>query len=177
MKFLSEDNVIMHKEYVRTKKLQYSILEKSIPGLYGKSVNEILTMRLGTRDKSDALRLLTDISLHELFFTSFGDVQYERSDLIRSLYGSEGQFLNEMYRACLDIEYGFTVALLRGRDVRIYSANEYVTLFELGVPVLAVDVCEHAYFLDYGFDKEKYLTNALVRLNIGKIDKISRQNK
>ena len=176
LRFLSEDNILMHKEYVRTKKLRYSILEKSIPGLSGKNVNEVIAMRLTPRDKSDALDLLSDISLHELFFDSFCDTQYGASAMVRKSYGADGSFLNELYKNCLDLEYGFAVVTYTGRGVCIYAAKDYIPVFELGTPILAVDVCEHSYFSDYGFAKDKYLINALPYLDVSKIDKIAGQN-
>ncbi len=33
-------------------------------------------------------------------------------------------------------------------------------------PCLAVDLAEHAYFYDFGFDHEKYLVEAISRLNL-----------
>ena len=35
--------------------------------------------------------------------------------------------------------------------------------------VRAIDVCEHAYFADYGFDKQRYLISALPYLDITKL--------
>ena len=40
--FLSEENIKRHLEHLRTQKLKYSILEKSVPELKGKSIKEIL---------------------------------------------------------------------------------------------------------------------------------------
>ena len=37
-------------------------------------------------------------------------------------------------------------------------------------PILAVDICEHVYFLDYGFDKERFLCRFLPYLSLSKID-------
>ena len=36
-------------------------------------------------------------------------------------------------------------------------------------PALAIDVSEHAYFLDYGFDKQRYIMAALPFLDLSKL--------
>ena len=38
-------------------------------------------------------------------------------------------------------------------------------------PILALDLCEHSYFLDYAFDRDAYLRAAVARLNLEKLEK------
>ena len=42
---------------------------------------------------------------------------------------------------------------------------------------LAVDLCEHAYFYDYGFDKKSYLKAALSSLDLSKIENTVEKKK
>ena len=176
MRFLSEENLFAHKEHIRTKRLKYSILEKSIPTLKSKSIKEIFSSGMNLKDKRDALCLLSEITLHDVFFESFSDKQYPPSQQVKNKFGAHGTFLNELYKSAMSVEYGFIIVVLAGRDFRIYTAKDYPSVFSIGVPLLCVDVCEHAYFLDYGFDKEKYLVNALSYLKIDIIDEILGQN-
>ena len=37
-------------------------------------------------------------------------------------------------------------------------------------PLLAIDLWEHAYFSDYGFDKKRYVKNLLPYINLDKIN-------
>ena len=55
---LSEENISLHKEYVRQMRLRYSILESDLPRLKGASVSDLPRLRLDKRDLCDALDLL-----------------------------------------------------------------------------------------------------------------------
>ena len=170
MIFLSEDNLLLHKEYVNKKRLQLSIIEKSISGIKNKSVGEILGMRLSPRDKADTTLLLSEIVLHDLFFSSYSDEPYPGSAAIRRDFGTESNLLNRMYALGMGQSYGFAVLLSTGRRYEVLAADDYVSVFTRGTPVLALDVCEHAYFRDYGFDKERYLVSALTHLDLSRVD-------
>ena len=168
--FLSEESVLFHKAYVKELRLKHSIIEKSLEGISGKNVAHILGMRLPKNDVSYALRHLPEIELHELYFSSFSPVQNSASATVRESYGSEGALLNEIYRIATSLPYGFvTVGVYRGR-VRIWAHSDPLELLRWGVPLLALDVCEHAYFRDYGFDRSSYLINALSRLDLSRIN-------
>ena len=164
--FLSEENIALHKEYVRQKRLKYSILQSSFPKLCDADVKELFGMRLSRRDRRDALALLPEIILHDVFFTSFCEEKYERSSLVASLYGSEAAYLNELYKLAKNSSVGF---LIIGRGARFSAVTDYADALRYERPLLALDLCEHAYFLDYGFDRERYLVNALSQLDLKKI--------
>lgn len=164
--FLSDENIALHKEYLRQMRLKYSILESSIPALCGAGVGGVMRLRLERRDRDDALSLLPGIVLHEIFFTSFSAVLYPRSSVLAKKYGSEATFLNELYRLSINAAYGFLV-VDRGGGASVVT--DYLGAFRYADPVLALDLCEHAYFLDYGFDRERYLVSALSYFDLTKI--------
>ena len=168
--FLSEENIDLHREYVRQKRLKYSIIEGSIPELRGAEVNDICRMKISARDKADAIDLLSEITAHEIFFSSFSTVQYPRSELIANAYGSEANFLNHLYRRCLLQRYGFVFIYAVGDRIAVKEFSDTENAFRHGTPILAIDVCEHTYFLDYGFDKERYLLSSLPYLDISKLN-------
>ena len=169
VEFLSEENINLHRDYVRNTKLKYSIIESSISKLKGAGVREVLSMKLSQRDKDDALRLLPEIAIHDIYFSSFDDRRFPHSALVAKHWGSESAFLNEVYRNCMAIKYGF-VAIFRFRNIiAVKGFEDCLEIFKAGTPLLAVDVCEHVYFMDYGFDKERYLVNALSYLDITKL--------
>ena len=168
--FLSEGNIELHREYTRGCALRYSILEKSIPGISNKSMDEILRMPLSRAERGDILSLLPELELHRLYFLSFAKEKNPMSARIREQFGSEVAFLNLLYRLAMGIEYGFIVVRARGRKIECLATKDYSECFMRGTPMLAIDVCEHAYFRDYGFDKRGYLVNALPYLNINAID-------
>jgi superoxide dismutase len=55
----------------------------------------------------------------------------------------------------------------KGRPIIIHSDNIKRVK---NVPRLAVDISEHAYFLDYRFEREKYLRSAIANLNLSLLD-------
>ena len=170
--FLSEENIGLHQEYVRKLSLKYSILEKSIDGLKGKKVAEILRGRYSRADLKDILSLLPEIELHEIYFSSFAKKKNLTSLRIREAFGNEASFLNELYKLGMALSFGFVSVNIRGAKIENFALNDYAACFTLGTPFLVIDVCEHAYFQDYGFDKQSYLINALAHLDLAKIDGI-----
>ena len=171
MHFLSSDNVLKHKEFLNNLKLKYSVLEKSFPFIKGKNIKDISRMRIGESDKNEIISLLGNIALHELYFNSFSKDFYP-SEVVRQAYGSEANFLYEMECEILKNEpRGFMLVYFDKRRRPAFrhcvSFAESLLSFE---PILAIDLCEHAYFMDYGFDRKRYVKCALSHLNLNKIN-------
>ena len=163
--FLSEENIALHKEYVRRQRLKYSILESSLPALRGTDVLGISRLCLSKRDREDAISLLSDVTLHDVFFSSFAKEKYSRSERISRLFGSEAAFLNSLFGLCKKSDHGF---LTVDKNARAKVVAEPRDAFINGSPMLAIDLFEHAYFLDYGFDRERYLVLCLSYLDLSK---------
>ena len=170
--FLSEENIELHREYMRKCALRYSILEKSISGIKDKRTNEILLMKLSKAEQRDILALLPELELHRLYFESFDKQKNSMSACVRAQFGSEAAFLNTIYRCASQLEYGFVTVNIQSGKIECITVRNFVECFTHGAPVLAIDICEHAYFRDYGFDKHSYLVNALSYLKLNAIDKI-----
>lgn len=168
--FLSEENIEMHKEYARRLALRYSILEKSIEGIKGKRMAQILSTRHSRDETRDILSILPELELHEIYFSSFREEKHTSSHRARDIFGSEGALLNELFRLGMTLEYGFVTVVRRGMRIENFALNDYAAAFTLGIPILAIDVCEHAYFYDYRFDKRAYLVSALSFLDLSKLD-------
>lgn len=169
--FLNEENIELHRDYVGRLALRYSILEKSIFGISGKRIDEILRMPLSRSERGDILELLPEIELHRLYFQSFAKRKNTMSGRLRADFGNEAAFLNGLYRLAIGMKRGFVTVNIRGAKIECLAAEDYTECFTRGVPILAIDACEHAYFRDYGFDKHSYLVNALSYLDLSVIDK------
>ena len=166
--FLSEENIAMHKEYIRQKHLKYSIIESYLPTIRGLGVRDILSLRLDKRDRGDILALLPEIVLHNIYFSSFAEKRNSRSDILVDMYGSEAAYLNRLYRLAESATQGFLVI----EDARNASViTDYKQAFFRTEPILSVDLCEHAYFPDYGFDRDMYIISCLSYLDLSKIQK------
>ncbi len=172
--FLSEESLELHKEYLSTEKLRYSVLEKSIPSVKGADLKTIYRLRIPSKDKTDILKLKRSIDYHEMYFLSFADACM-RSDALKEYCRSESDFLYDAYKSSLDERCEF---LLLGIDSNKPSFKLVDALSDIGkfIPILAVDMMEHAYFIDYAFRREEYIKNALIHLNLRKFDDFYKNN-
>ena len=167
--FLSEENIASHREYLRTQRLKYSILEDSIPPLRKLGVKEVYRSKLSTVDKRDALLLLSDILLHDVYFSSFCDTRFPHSDAAIKSFGAESSLLNDLFRLGMSMRCGFACVCQTNGSISVHDIEDCHDILRYGEPILAVDVFEHAYFMDYGFDKERYLLSALPYLDLTKL--------
>ena len=164
--FLSERNLSLHKEYLKNCRLRLSILEKSGFPIANKSYFELCGMR-NCEAKAEILKLAGEIYRHELYFDSYG-IGGESCDCLKARYGSLAGFLYEVERTAMREEGGFSLIYFDGNSAVIgHSSRELHRRY--GAPRLAIDLDEHAYFIDYGFDKERYVKAAVSHLQILKL--------
>ncbi len=171
MKFISDENKKMHEEYLRNLKLKMSIFEKSYPELHNKSCREILRTKIAVTEREEAARLKAEICAHEIYFSSF-DYSNTASPSVSRAWGSEANFLYEIMAAADRARYGFIMIYADRADrINFLISEDILEQFAKCDPVLAIDICEHAYFHDYGFNRKEYLKAALSELNLSKIEK------
>ena len=195
--FVSEEEYQRHIEYQRKEALMLSVEEKKYPEYSSRSIYELLKLSRQRREASTLCALRASIKLHDIYFSSFKELKYARSDAVRVYFGSESALLSTLYKLGMENKYGFVgIALGRGgtpflfsvgyisgsRDARgffnhrdrgitrAYRSADYAELFGYGDPILSIDLCEHAYFDGYSFDKERYLTASLAHLRIEAVD-------
>ena len=167
--FLSDDNISLHHSYMKDKYLKYSILKKGREELNGVKLEEVHYLRIPRNEREMAHSLLSEVESHKCYFDSF-EICGRRCENIRKCFGSEDAMLYEVLETAKHAEQDFVYIYSDGGRVKIMSANPS-TAFLRCRPILALDLCEHAYFIDYAFDKERYLRAALAHLNLEKLDK------
>ena len=168
--FLSEKSIYLHKEYLKTERARYSILEKSFSCISGKSFSEIYAMRRIDRDdRAKILARLASVTMHDIYFYSF-TLTPAPCEAVREYYSSESAFLYEAWLLGREKRCGFLYFYLdrRGKPCFDFTDTGLSALMRVE-PRLAVDLCEHAYFLDYGFDSGEYLRRALGYLDISRL--------
>ena len=171
MNFISEENRKIHEKYLRELKLKMSIFEASYPQISGKGCREILRADFRRVERERAALLRAEIMAHEIFFTSF-QLSSGRSIKVCKGWGSEANFLYRIMCDAKEYRDGFIFVYLDGlNNVKYNITNDILRQFMIFNPILAVDICEHSYFLDYLFDRDEYIKNALSGLNLSKIEK------
>ena len=166
---LDEKTTEIHKEYLRRQKLRYSVLEKSCPLIVGKGIFEIPRLKGIPSDiKREALLLGSDIMLHEIYFDSFG-VEHSSSALVKKNFRQESTFIYSLFESAREAKDGFLTVYVSGDEVvtDIIPTGEALRCR----PVLSVDLCEHAYLFDFGFERDEYLKRVLPRLKLNVLDK------
>ena len=176
MKVISETSRMMHKDFLHNLKLKQSIFEKSYPSLFGKDIKEIDKLKIPYIEREAYKDLLSQIYAHELFFSSFCD-RSRGSDTVRRIYGSDASFLYELLNRCMEVDHGFLLIYRKGDGIGVYAGCKLVNIFMIYDVCLAVDLCEHAYVFDYGFDKKSYLKAVLSSLDLSKIENVVEKKK
>ena len=167
MRFLSEKAISLHKEYIEKEKIRLSFFEKIYPNVNIYDFGCLIRSRC--KEKREIASSLMNIRCHEIFFSSYGG-EYQQSAVIREGFGSESLFLHELYKYASEAKGKFVFISKTSKGIALGAGDEFY-LAKLHFPVLVIDLCEHAYFLDYGFDREKYLKSLLPYLNISLFDK------
>ena len=159
IEFLSEENIELHKGYYRTLKCKFSILEKSDARLQKKALSELYKLSLPKALKEEAIALKREIYLHELYFSSFSKNPKNLSlPTVNSAFGSFQGLLFEAFSLAKDMESGFLLLCESKGRLSIMKSD---AVYQLPHVILALDLAEHAYFLDYRFKKEEYIRAAL----------------
>ena len=167
--FLSDDNISLHHSYMKDKYLKYSILKKGRVELCGVSIEELPYLRIPRDERELAHSMLSEIESHKCYFDSF-EICGRRCKNIRKYFGSEDGMLYEVLETAKGAKEGFVYIYADGGRVKIVAENPYAAFMRFR-PILALDLCEQAYFLDYAFDRDAYLRSAVSRLNLEKLEK------
>ena len=167
--FLSEENIKRHLEYLRNIRLKLSILEKSIPELKGKNMGEINRLNLSREVREEALQLIWKIKSHECFFNSFSET-VGKSELLKNTYSSVEKFLYELFLEAMKQEDGFLYVYADRGVVKRKFMREFEKSFLKIDPMLALDLYEHTYLLDYGFAKDKFIRSALMYFDLSRLN-------
>lgn len=174
---VSAESILRHKEHYRRLQLRYSVLVKSFPQLACAEVGEIFRLRLPPAVKRRAAEMYSDILAHKLFFSSFSE-NGARSKAVAAQFGSEAAFLYELARSVEESDHvGFLLVWVNARKtVEFAFATQIGNAFSRESPCLAIDLWEHAYFTDYGFDRSAYLKAALPRLDLARLDEFEKKD-
>jgi len=122
------------------------------------------------------------IYLHEWYFDTLGGDGKPSGQLVDDLiakYGSLEGFVN-YFSACGMAARGWVVLCwdTKAKDLLIYNCDTHHQGGIWGcLPVLVLDVYEHAYFIDYGSDRKSYIADWWKNLNWAKANELYEKTK
>lgn len=146
---------------------------------------ELLTVDLNSANQTySQLRALKDAEtfavngayLHEIYFSGLGGNGQPTGELINQInkdFGSMEKFLAEL-RACSMAARGWTILTWDTFEerLRIYNGDAHNQGGVWGaLPIMTVDVYEHAYFMDFSSDRSAYLEALFNNINWQAINK------
>ncbi len=117
------------------------------------------------------------VYLHEWYFDALGGDGAPSGTLVDALaakYGSLENFIN-YFSACGMAARGWVVLCWDTHDekLRIYTGDAHHQGGVWGcLPILVLDVYEHAYFIDYGADRKAYIADWWKNLDWKTVDKM-----
>lgn len=145
-------------------KLNQLLKSAGYKGNYTKEqlVSHIDIFPLDIRD--DILYNLGGVINHELYFNSMSKNHQKPSENLKQKiieqYKSEENFLDEIKRqANLMVGSGYTFVVLNDKkELEILNFSNQDTPYSYGlIPLMAIDLWEHAYYLQYKNERSKYI--------------------
>lgn len=113
---------------------------------------------------------------HTLYFYNLTDKKKEVPpkllDEINKYFGSFSEFENEFIDMANDLKgSGYTFLVLdKNNKLRIINMSNQDTPYYYGfIPIMTIDVWEHAYYLKYTYDRSKYLNSVFDTIDFDKV--------
>lgn len=119
----------------------------------------------------DQTFMLNGAVLHELYFGNLGSSQKEPKGNLKKIidrdFGSVQAFIGHL-KAAGKVMRGWSMAAFNYRTGRlnVYGLDQHNQFVpQMVYPILVLDVYEHAYMIDYGTDRKKYLDAFVMNLD------------
>lgn len=165
LQFISEGALKRHRDHATSLCLREQVLRKG-PPRDDRTLIELYRRR--TREDTRALYEEAVASAsHTLYFSSFC-VYPSVGDAFCRFCGGLTSFFHRLCEEAAAAHAFLYIGTDRGG--RLHTAEDIGSFLRQGcLPTLALDVCEHAYFLDYGFDRTSYIRAAVGHLDVGRL--------
>jgi len=113
--------------------------------------------------------------LHSIYWTVMAPAGFQSEPgrctikEINKYFGNFGAFMNQYVTATTKVEasgWGILVWNPAWEHLEILTAQKHQNLTQWGsIPIMVTDVWEHAYYLDYQYDREQYVKKWLTLIN------------
>ena len=174
LKGISEKALVIHNDklYVGYVNKKNEIADKLAEFSHGKkdlsSANQSYSEFRALKDGETFA--VNGVYLHEYYFNALGGEGVAAgalADAIVKKYGSLQNFLN-YFRACGMSARGWVVLAWDTHEAKlsVYTGDAHNQGGVWGaIPIIVLDVYEHAYFIDYGSDRGAYIDDFFMNLN------------
>jgi len=122
------------------------------------------------------------VYLHENYFAVLGGDGMPKGEIVKHLAERYGSFENfkTYFSACGMAARGWAILAwdLHEKELRIFTcdAQNHGGIWG-AIPIIAMDVYEHSYFIDTGSDRKAYIENFFNNLNWDKIEEFYQKAK
>jgi len=130
------------------------------------------------KDRGSILFNLGGVLNHDLYFDIMGpnnhEIKGKFKDKIIKEYGSFNNFKNEFIKQTkFLVGSGYTFLVLnKNNDLEIINTANQDTPYSYGlIPIMNIDLWEHAYYLDYQNNKDEYINNFFSIIDFDKVNK------
>jgi len=131
-------------------------------------------------DRGDILFNLGGVINHDIYFSNINpsNINVKNNDILNKInlkYGTFSNFKNIFREEALKlVGSGYTFLVLdKNNDLKIILLPNQETPIAYGFkPLIALDLWEHAYYLQYNVKKTDYIDNFLDNLNLNEINSI-----
>lgn len=120
---------------------------------------------------------------HSLYFYNLTDKKKDIPtpllELINKYFGSFSLFKEEFIEMAKEVKgSGYTFLVLdKNNKLRIINTSNQDTPYYYGfIPIMTIDVWEHAYYLKYTYERGKYLDNIFDNIDFDKVYKLYKEN-
>ncbi len=163
--FISEGALKKHRDYAESVRLREQVKRS------GKTFDDRSLVQLYRGHTKESVAPLyadaVESFSHTLYFSSFCIYPTVSDGFCRSFGGLTSFFHRLFVEACKAQAFFYIGTDAHGQLCLSDDIGRFLRKNRL--PTLAVDVCEHAYFADYGFDKTAYIRAAVGHLDVGRL--------
>lgn len=152
--------------------------------IYNNNITDLLSdiQKSNLKDFNDILFNLGGVLNHELYFKSIGKKSSISSELKRQIenqYDSYENFVKIFNESANKVKgSGYTFLVLNNQKLEIINLPNQVTPYLYGlIPLLCIDLWEHAYYINYENRRKDYIDNFFNIIDFSNANNIFLKNK
>ncbi len=152
--------------------------------IYNNNITDLLSdiQKSNLKDFNDILFNLGGVLNHELYFKSIGKKSSISSELKRQIenqYDSYENFVKIFSESANKVKgSGYTFLVLNNQKLEIINLPNQVTPYLYGlIPLLCIDLWEHAYYINYENRRKDYIENFFNIIDFSNANNIFLKNK